>query len=278
MAKFKMTAKQVHELIKQLGVDVEIVADDQADAAFKLEDAITDVDNSRTPILKPTLEAAIKADLTKQLAGKHGGDLRAHLRRLSNNVLKTSDLEGLKDEEALQKFLDTVLGQKDSSLDDIRRQMTEKLAEAEQEKARLLGDKDKEIANLRFEYNEREIDALLEAALSEVPRTGGDIKTQAGLAKTFLRTKFKDHFDETKRTIELRDLANPERPALAGNVQVQLKDVMTDFAKGMGILKTDNRTENPNEHMNMSKQTHSAPGYTTANQDLDALGSAIMNQ
>lgn len=278
MAKFKMTAKQVHELIKQLGVDVEIVADDQADAAFKYEDAITDVDNSRSPIIKPTLEAAIKADLTKQLAGKHGGDLRAHLRRLSNNVLKTSDLEGLKDEEALQKFLDTMLGQKDSSLEDIRNQMKTKLQEAEDEMNRRVAEKDQALTALRTQYNERDIDALLETALTEVPRTGGNVKTQASLAKAYLRSKFKDHYDEANRTLELRDLANPERPALKGNIAVQLKDVMTEFAKESGILKTDNRTENPNDHVDMSKQTHSAPGFSTNNRDLDALGSAIMNQ
>lgn len=271
MAKIKFTAAQALAFINKLGVDAEIVADDQADNDFNEEDAIKMVDESRGKIIKPDLEAALRTDLTTSIAGKHGGELRAHLRRLSNNVLKTSDLKDLKDEEALQKFLEVMVGQKDASLEDIRTQMKNALEEAEAEKTRLLSEKDTAYNALKTKYTERDIDSLLEEELNNVPRTGGNIKVQAQLAKTYLRGKYKDYFDENAKKIELRDLANPDKPALNGQVAVKLNDVLTEFAKENGILKTDMRDVDPTKHTGGSGGSAPIMGNTSLADDMKSF-------
>lgn len=265
MARIKLSGAQALELIKQLGVDAELVADDLADKTLKFDDAIAAVDESRSAILRPDIEAALRTELTATLAGKHGGALRAHLRRLSGGVLKSGDLEPLKDEEAIQKFMETIMGQKDQSLDDIRNQMKTQLEEWEAEKTGIISTKDKELAELKNKYTEKDIDSILEEAWSKVPRTGGNVKTQVQGAKAYLRAKYKDHYDEAKRAIELRDMSNPEKPALNGNIAVQLGDVLIEYAKDFGVLKTDFRDDDPNKHIDEPNKggggpTFSAPG------------------
>lgn len=281
MAILKLSATQALALIKQLGVDAELVADDQATNDLKFDDAIAAVDNSRGRILRPEIESELRDQLTSSLAGKFGGDLRAHLRRLSNGQLKTSDLKELKDEEAIQKFMDVMIGQKDQSLEEIRTQQKNQLQEWESEKVRLLAEKDSEYSKLKTWYIEKDIDSLLEAALTEVPRTGGNIKAQSQLAKSYLRSKYKDHYDEEKKELELRDFTNPEKLALNGNIAIQLKDVLTEFAKETGILKTDMRNEDPTKHLdgggnnnNSGNNYISTPGSHDA--DMKALESQIM--
>jgi hypothetical protein len=282
MARIKLSAAQALQLIKQLGVDAELVADDQAIKDLKFDDAIAAVDESRSKILRPDIEAELRNELTTQIAGKFGGDLRAHLRRLSNGQLKTSDLKDLKDEEAIQKFLDVMVGQKDQSLEDIRNQQKAALSEWETEKQRIISEKDAEYNKLKTQYTERDIDGLLETALTEVPRTGGNIKAQAQLAKAYLRGKYKDHYDESKKAIELRDLSNPEKIALNGNVAVQLKDVLTEFAKETGILKTDMRNEDPKrvitEQQDGKQHQTTVTGGGSFNDDMKAFEAQLMGQ
>lgn len=279
MAKLKLSAKQAERFIKQLGADVELVADDQAiaDKDLSFDEAITAVDASRSAIIKPNIEAEIRESLTSSLAGKFGGDLRAHLRRLSGNVLKTADLKDMKDEEAIQKFMETVVGQKDSSLDDIRNQMKTQLAEWETEKQSLISTKEKEYADLKNKYTERDIDSLIHDELNTIPITGGDKRVLASLAKAYVRDKYHTHYDESKKGIELRDLTNKEKIALNGQVAVQLKDVLQDFAKNTGILKTDMRDTDPSKVQQQSEngQKHDTTvmgGRTDYDADYSAFG------
>lgn len=256
MAKLKLSAKQAERLINQLGADVELVADDQAtaDKDLKFDEAISAVDASRGAIIKPNIEADLRESLTSSIAGKFGGDLRAKVRRLSNNQLKTSDLEGLKDDEVLQKLIDSVVGQKDQNLEDIRNQQRNQLAEWEAEKLALIATKDKEFTELKTKYTERDIVSAIQNELSGIPLTGGDKAIIASLARTFVGERYHTHYDETKKAVELRDLANKEKIALNGQVAVQLKDVLQDFAKSAGILKTDMRTEDPSKIQQQSEQ------------------------
>jgi hypothetical protein len=249
MARIKFTAAQALQLIQQLGVDAELVADDQATKDLKFDDAIAAVDESRGKILRPDIESELRTELTTSLAGKFGGELRTHLRRLSGNALKSGDLKEMKDEEALQKFLEVMVGQKDQSLEDIRNQMKVSLEEADAERLKQLKEKEDAFSALQEKYIERDRDTVYEQVLSAIPRTGGNIKVQAQAFKAYVRNLYKDHYDDSKKDIDLRDLSNPEKPALRGNIAVLLKDVGTEWAKESGILKGDMRGEDPTKHL-----------------------------
>lgn len=280
MARIKLSAAQAIELINQLGADVELVDDKHADSTLKFDEAISSVDQSRIKILKPNIESEIKESLTSSLAGKFGGDLRANLRRLSNGQLKTSDLKDLKDDEAIQKFLDVMIGQKDSSLEEIRNQQRTQLQEWETEKNRIISEKDSEFSKLKSLYTERDIDSYLENALNEIPRIGGNIKAQTQLAKSFIRSKYKDHYDDSNKLLELRDLVNPDKLALNGNVAVSIKDALTEFAKEAGILKTDMRNEDPTKFIAQDVKTGNQNNISTRpgsyESDIKSLEAQIM--
>ncbi|WP_346318182.1 hypothetical protein [Chitinophaga sp. YIM B06452] len=281
MALIKLSPTQALTLIKQLGVDAELVAEEQAEKDLKFDDAITAVDESRSRIFKPGIETALKAQLTTQLAGQFGGALRATLRRLSNGQLKTSDLQDLKDDEAIQKFLDIMVSSKDSSLDDIRAQMKKNGEDWEKEKAGLLAQEKQKYDTLVSSIRERDADAIYERIVSEIPRTGGNAKVQAQALKAYVRSLYKDHYDDNKKDIELRDLSNPEKPALKGNLAVVLKDVGTEWAKESGILKNDNRTEDPNktqEQRDQGQKTHTTQyGGGSFQKDMAAFEDQLNN-
>ena len=279
MEAIKLTAKQALEFIKQLGVAAELVDEEKAQADLDLSEAFSEVDKTRRPVIEPEISSELRRNLTAELAGKFGGDLRAHLRRLSNGILKTSDFKEMNDEEALKKFVDTMFLQKDKSLDDIRSEQQKLLAEFEEEKKKLQEDGEKRYGDLRHKFIERDIESILEDSLAKVPRTGGDIKMQVQMAKAFLRNQYKDVYDENKKQLELRDLTNPEKIALNGNVPVKISDVVTNFAKTIGVYKTDNREVDPNKALGgAEKERHDTTVMGRNTSDVDQATKDIMAQ
>ncbi|RYD50663.1 MAG: hypothetical protein EOP52_13460 [Sphingobacteriales bacterium] len=270
MQKRKITITQAFALLSALGAPVaEIVPDDKGgDAEYSQDEAISAIDESRTPILEPKIRESLTDQIQTAVSGKSAGVVRTILARLTG--VGRADLEGLSQEEAIQKALEHHTSNSSKSTEDLRKQITD-LSAAH---TKALEDKDadwgKKVKEATDKYTERDIDAALMGVVNKIPRTGGDAAAQARQLKAVLRDKYHIHYDEARNEVQLRKKDSPESPALndAGTLPLSIADSATAFLKDMGVAASDTRSKNPfdtiKEGENVTKLTGAEDGSVEA--------------
>jgi hypothetical protein len=256
MEQTNLSTQQATELLQELGVQAVVVSDEtQAVQDFNVEDLLTEVDAAREPIIK----AKIGADLEKETRSKLGGVLNGAMRSAGLQILKergvtgvsNKDLDGLSDKALLAFMVEKLDIHGSKGTEDLRKQIEEMSEAHESEKAKLLADKEAEVAAANEKYVQRDIDVDMLRTVNGIPRIGGDVSEQAGALKTYLQNHYALVYNPETGKTELRDKNNPEAVALnqAKSKQITVEEAAKGFFGTIGVLKTDNRHENPKQAM-----------------------------
>src|SRR5690606_28897442 len=98
----KLTQSEAMELLKSIGVDAELVEEQEA-SEFDMNGALSSIDNNRRGILKPIIEDELRDEITGHIAGKVGGTLERALVSLTGVNIK--DIQGIADKEKIEKAI-----------------------------------------------------------------------------------------------------------------------------------------------------------------------------
>lgn len=255
----KLSLKQVKELLSLLNVQLAdnlAATDDEAEKDFNPRAVVDQYLNAQEPVFMQRFNDNVLPDKLKELAGTIGGKLRAQIRQLSGGKLKTSDLEGLTDEQAIQKLYDITKELNSADAATLRTQI-EQLTTTHNEEMQKLKDAHKnELKTLQNQFTEREIDEYLFGIVKAAPlpkvKAGEDetkaYQTRAAALKMALRAEYGDHWDPTKKALELRMKDKPENPViLDGNKVLTPKDFAENYFKNLGMWQEDTRGVDPND-------------------------------
>lgn len=280
----KITSAQALELLKAAGAPVaEIVASDaDATADFNTDTALAAIDASRTAIIKAQIEPTMRTEITSAVAGKSAGALRSVIARKTG--IKRSDLEGLNEEEMIEKALGYYTTTFGKDTEDLRNQMTALTAEHAKTLAAKEEDWGKKLKAAEDKFTERDIDDLLTAIVKTIPRTGGNETLQAQQLKQYIRNQYTLHYDGDKRSVGLREKSNPEAPVFNDTKTKEkgVDELARKFFEDLGILATDTRHVDPNKRVPGSQQTNfsdynTSPAKDPVQQQADNLAKLIQS-
>lgn len=265
MAK-KLTLKQLQSILNVLGVQLAEIAqkDEDGEQDFNPEEVVNNFVNGREPVFMKKFNETILPGRLQEQAGAIGGKLRTKIRQLTGNKLKTSDLENLSDEEALQKLYETIQAGGNDDANALRTQIQELITEHNNATSKLKNEHKTAMDALQAKFTDKEIDDYLSGIVKELPLTkvkeGEDVSKAVAMRtaalKMALRSQYGEHWDGDKRVLELRDKTKPENPViLDGNKILTPKDFSENYFKSLGMWQDDARNIDPNE-ANNSQQQH----------------------
>ena len=122
----KITKSNLELLLKNIGIqDVQIVEDDKEADEFNADSIVNSIFSPKEVLLRQQWETEVLPEKLRAEAGKFGGILKNNIKKLSNGLIKGSDLEGKSDEEVLQIFAEFLQKDKDTSTEGLREQIKE---------------------------------------------------------------------------------------------------------------------------------------------------------
>ncbi len=252
MSKLKITTVQALALLSAAGAPpVEIVADEKdASTEFSADAALASIDEARTAVIRPKIEGEIRTEVSKAAAGKSAGTIRSIVKRKFG--LKEADLEGLNEEQMIEKGLTTRDEKLSKDTEELRKEITDLTEKHAGELSKKEDEWKGKVKDAEDRYTERDIDEYLAAQVKGVPRTGGNELAQARQLKAHLRDTYNIVWNAEKKAVELREKANPEKLAMnaVGNQLLALGDVTRTFLTDLGVAATDQRHVNPKDAMN----------------------------
>lgn len=270
MAK-KLTLKQVQAVLQQMGVDLaEIVNDDTAaEQNFDADGVVNQFLNAKEPIFHSRYNETVLPGRLQQHAGEIGGKLRTKIRQLSGNKLKSSDLDGLSDEDALGKLVELLQTTGNENVQDLRTQLQNIIAEHNAATETLKGTHAQELAAMTAKFNETGIDGYFQTLVKASPllpvREGEDatktLQKRANALKAALRAEYGEFWNPEKGELELRDKTKTENPViLEGNKILTPKDFAESYFKDLGIWQTDTRNQDAHQQQQQFQQQQQQGG------------------
>lgn len=267
MSQIKLTVAQATALLKAAGAPVvEIVTDEaQATPDFKEDAVLAEIDKARLPIIRPQIEGEIKDTIIKTANGQTSGAYKSALYRAFQSAGVTRpELDKYDD---LNKMMEDLLSKHNATFSKDTEALREELKTAAAKHNEALAAKDKEwqekLQESQQKFVERDIDEVLSGVVKQIPRTGGNEMVQARQLKQYLRDQYHIHYDEAKKTIELRDKENKEMPVYANESKsafLKAEDAAKTFLSDLGVVATDNRHASAQDAMKNAGATGSAAG------------------
>lgn len=241
MATYKLTQKQLADLHKAIGLDVEVVADDAADASYNQDNLLLAVDASREGIISQKVLGAKTDEIHKTVSGKVNNAARKAIAELTGiPVADISDKDiseaakiafehyGKKigaDKETIQKQIDDILEAQKAELSKINKGWEDKYNQK-------VG-----------ELTEREVLEALAAAHKDAKGLPPGANIQ------MLAKQFKNHV-ESQAILKIENgkpvLYQKDKPELrllnqAGTMPAEVNDFIKPYYSEMGLWHEDNR-------------------------------------
>lgn len=237
----KLTQANLIKLLSSLGLqDVQVVEDEKDADQFNGDEIINGFLETKKPVFMQNFESEILPERLKAEAGKFGGNLKNNIKKLSNSLIKDSDLAGKTDSEVLQIFAEFLNKDKDASTEDLRNQM-KTLSESQQSTIdKLKEEYEGKLSGKDKEFDSFHIESYLGKLVNELPLLGEDPAVKIGALKSNIESNYSPVWNREKKELELRDKQNPERVAqLNENTLLTPKTYAENFFKGLGMVKTD---------------------------------------
>lgn len=242
----KITAQRALELLKRLGANVELAAD-ESEEDFNEDEITRAIDDNRIVVIKPR----IQDEIHKDLKGKQGGILRGFLVKTTGISRKTLD-EIENDEEAIKTAL-AFREEKYSADSKTMREQLEKISQShEEEKTKLQQEFEAKLSEANNRYISRDINDHIVTLLEKMPLPdGADKRKIAELVRGELSAKVDLGYDEKERKVIVYTKGT-QNPALnkAQNNAFDWTEALTDTLTPLGLLRKDMRDENPELHAN----------------------------
>jgi len=247
----KLTQANLIKLLSSLGLqDVQVVEDEKDADQFNGDEIINGFLETKKPVFMQNFESEILPERLKAEAGKFGGNLKNNIKKLSNSLIKDSDLAGKTDSEVLQIFAEFLNKDKDASTEDLRNQM-KTLSESQQSTIdKLKEEYEGKLSGKDKEFDSFHIESYLGKLVNELPLLGEDPAVKIGALKSNIESNYSPVWNREKKELELREKQNPERFAqLNENTLLTPKTYAENFFKGLGMVKTDMSKENATDHV-----------------------------
>ena len=246
----KITKDQALQLLTSLGMaDVQLVETKEEADELNPESILDAFLEGKKPVLMQKFESDILPEKLKEAAGKFGGNLKNYIRKASDNVIKTSDLEGKTDEEAINLLKAHLHQSKDQSTEEIRKQMEELIETHKADTDKIKGEYDGKISEQTRKFESININSALSDIIKGIPLLGEDEKMKVDTLAYALNNKFTPKWNEEKKFVELREKENPDKLALNGNNLVDVKQFATEYFTGLGMIKKDTSGEEARNHL-----------------------------
>lgn len=243
----KLTQQQLSELLKGIGLaDVELVEND-TDADFDKDAALSAIDSNRRKVLEPQIESEIRP----AIEGATHGKWKAALNRVTGVGHKK--MEGIDNVDEIAKL---AVGHKVESVAGTQEETTKRFEEMMKTHNEAIEAKDKEWSGkyeeLNNKYVSRDMLDFFKGKLKEAPlpeKLDRDIAAKDLM--NYLREKYHLSYDEAAKQVALMDKANPAIPALneAKNAQIDILAEAKSFFEPRNNWVTDMRNVNPADAM-----------------------------
>lgn len=256
----KFTQKQLIEFAQKAGVPVvEVVADDyftrtgrtpEADD-YNLDGALQEVHKAITPILQPTIEAALMNSVDSKVKGKYTGEMYTLLAKESG--LTRAELAALPVNEAAKMAFTHITSKLGGDTTALQQEIKDLMKKQTDAIAAIEVDRDNKVNEANQKYINRDIKAFLadnivgKAPLLETADKG----YYSELLMNQLQNKYHLSYDEVKKAVSPFKKDNHAVPALneAGTSVIDFMKEFEAIAKPAGVWKTDQRSVNPADKM-----------------------------
>lgn len=235
----KITIAQAQQLLKDLNVAVEVVADDKdGDKDVNLavlKDAATDG-------IKDEITPDIEAELTEKLENAGTGKVMGLLRQHATKTFGIPQKD-IKDKD-LKEILELVKtkAQGDDKTKDYETEKQELINSYEEQIEALKSEKETEVSAERKKYIDRDISAYFVGLASKLPRKEGDLNEHAELLETKFRKQYELEWDDTKKAPVFKINGAPAKTGTkAFDPEIEGKSI---FEK-VGLLAKDTRDITP---------------------------------
>lgn len=248
----KVTIEQALELLKVAGVQAVEVVEDSTQSTFDKDEALTLIDNSRSQVIKPKIEAELKGDITNTVMGKLHGSLNSVLAQ--NTGASRSEIDRITDISERVKFaIEHKAKQLEGSQVEIDNRFNEVINKHNQEVEALKGEYEAKVAEANNKYIQRDIQNYLATKLGDAPLPKEtDRLIAANDFQKHLADKYHVSYDEAGKMVKLYDKQNPQTMALndKGTNPVDIMSEAETYFKPRGLWHTDMRNKNAKEELN----------------------------
>lgn len=238
----KISQKQASELLKRLGVDAEVVADEkEADRSLHIEAIASEITHEIKEAIRPDIESETLKSRLPAETGKLLGTLRSAAARLfggTNKEYEDLDIKGIL-ELGKRKYEDRT-GREKTAWEQEREQL---IADHELALNNAVADKDKEITNWKTRYSDRDINENLVRITEKIPRIKGDVTAHADMLRYKLSQKYDLKYNEDTRALEF--YTKDGKRARLNNKDLVAEDVAKEAFTSLGLLVTDMRGTKP---------------------------------
>jgi hypothetical protein len=260
----KVTLQQLTEFVKAAGVAHVEVVEDESQSDYNIDNALTEIDSSRTSIIRPKIEQEIQTNAQ----GKVFGIVKGALARITGAGRGEIDKF-----EKIEEAIDFAVKHKSSLLEGSQSDIDAKfnaLAENHQkEKDALKAEYESKISEATNKYVQRDIQNSLATQLGSAPLPDNtDRLIAANDFQKHLAEKYHVTYDEAAKMIKLYDKENNAAPALNSSKTnpVNIMDEAKEYFTPRGLWRTDMRDVNPKEAMEQQRlKTYEANKEQRAN-------------
>jgi hypothetical protein len=244
---YKLTKDKALDLLKSIGVDVELV-DNDADISpdFDANAAIALIDGARSPIIEQKVKGTLNADIHKSVTKKVYSGLAKKIVALTG--IDAKDLEGKEADEMLDlglTHLNTTTGGDKAAF---AAQLKDVMKAHEAAVAKINADKEAEVGTLREQLSQKQILDLLQGSYKTAKGIApeADLNVLSSDYLNWLKTSAIVKVSADGKEIELYDKTNPETRLLneSKNGFAKIDDKMKEYHTPRGQWNEDARKVN----------------------------------
>lgn len=247
----KFSIEQASKLLKELGVDAQVVGTDDkgVDKDLNVEDIITKAKEEITTDARSDIETELRDKITSEAVGRQIGKLRSVLARTYG--IKTADLKDLEVEDAVKlskEIYDKNKGaqindfeeERQKLINDYEEQLETQKANFEERENSLKADHEAAISAANDKYIQRDIDSHFLKLAKAHPTKGGDLEEQAKMLKIRAKESYDLQYDEKAGKVVFLD-KDKKKPV----ADFDESNFAKESYEKWGILATDTRHIDP---------------------------------
>ena len=238
----KISLKQANELLKEIGADVEVVEDDQAEKDTDITAQAENIHNGIKELVRPDIEAEIVDKTDKASVGKALDVTRQQITKQLG--IPRSQLKGLSEAEMIALVKEKTSGNKDDNADAWAQEKQDIIDNYEEQLENQKTDYQTRIDDANKKYTQKNIDDYFIELANKHPRKGGELKDHASYLKYKAEQDFDIVWNEEKG---VPDFLKDNIPAKSGNKAFDPDAWTKTTFEHMGVLATDTRHVTPSE-------------------------------
>lgn len=243
-----------------MGADVQVVESKDADKDIKLDELTNAVTNSIIDGARSGIIDEAKGDIETATTGRFLGTLRSAAAKQFG--VKTADFKDMTLEQILEKAKTAYTETTGKNAETWQKEKEQLINEYEEQllaKDKDIETKEQEKTGIVEEWHKKFVDRDIDAAsldlLTKLPRTGGNIQTQAAMFKSTVGKNYELKYNDQTKKLEFYKDGKPAKGA-DGKLLTD-EAVAREFLADAGILAKDTRHISPTD-VKQNPQNHNS--------------------